>query len=321
MTTLYVDNSTLSALAACDTRVLLRYIHGWTGAEDSMALEAGKAVHTALEVFFKTNDRKQALTAFRAAYEAWADAHVPPAPPREMLWVLKYSYQNVRDIVRTWMRRHPLHAEPYKVFPDLVEIGFTYPLADDVMFYGRYDGVVEEKASGQLYVMDHKTTGQLSSDWAETFRLSTQMTGYIWAAEQLMGKRITGAIINGIQISKLPDAIQNKDGSIRKCKDHGIPIDECRHSHVKDTLAITQRTPEQIDTWKTQTLKLIRRLQKLIAKHPTVETIGQAQQQGMFAAACRFCAFKTFCELNRPVDRLPAMLKHEPWKPYEPEAA
>lgn len=316
---LYVDNSTLSALAACDMRALLRFVHGWTSSEESMALQTGIAIHTALEVYFKTSQPLTALKAFREAYQAWADEHVPANPTDEQRWVVKYSFDNVRDILKTWLRRHPLDQEPYKVFPDLVEVGFAFPLAEDIIFYGRYDAIVEERTSGQLMVLDHKTTGQFTSDWAQAFRTSTQITGYTWAAMQLLGKRVAGAIINGIQISKLPDLLQNKDGSFRKCREHGLGVDECRLTHVKESLAITQRTPEQIAQWQAGTIKLARRLQKLIAKHPTLDTLGDVQTQGMYANACRWCDFRAFCEVGRPVDRLPQMLTYRPWKPYEPK--
>lgn len=316
-TPLYVDNSTLAALAACDTRAMLRYVHGYSSQEESFALQTGTAVHTALEVYFKTGERKPALQAFRAAYEDWALEHVPAAPEKSQLWTLRYAFENVRDIVRTWIKRHPLADEPYTVYPDLVEIGFAFPIADDVIFYGRYDGIVEEKASGQYFVLDHKTTGQLTSDWAASFRLSTQMTGYVWAAQQLLDKPVGGAIINGIQISKLPDIITNKDGSIRKCREHGIGIDECRLTHVKESFAITQRDARQIEQWKRQALKLAARLQMLKTRFPEIQDLPKLQTQGMFAGACRYCDFKAFCETGRQVERVDQMLTYNPWQPYK----
>lgn len=323
---LYIDNSTMAAVAKCDLSALLRYAHGWTSQEESYALTCGTAVHAALEHYFKTGDAKAARQIFRhgngddfAGYEQWANENVPVANEAATGWAARYSYNNVRDILKTWMRRHPLEDEPYRVFPDLVEIGFSFPLTDGIHFYGRYDAIVEEKASGQLFVLDHKTTGQLSSDWAHSFRLATQISGYTWAAQQLLGKRVSGAIINGIQISKLPDPVPNKDGTIRKCREHGIGIDECRLTHAKESLAIVQRTPEQIDHWMAQAIILAKRFRKLLRDHPTLESLAQARTQGMFASACRFCDFRSFCEVGRPFDRVQQMLKYNPWKPYEPK--
>lgn len=316
---LHMDNSTMAALAACDTRALLRYGHGWTSQEESFALQCGTAVHEALETYFKTGDRKQALKRFRAVYQEWAEANVPPVNEAATNWVGRYSFDNVRDILKTWLRRHPLEQEMYTVYPDLVEIGFSFPLDDETIFYGRYDAIVEEKQTGNFYVLDHKTTGQLTSDWAHTFKMSTQITGYTWAAMQLIGKPVAGAIINGIQISKLPDPIPNKDGTIRKCRTHGIPIDECRLTHVGESLAITQRTEQQIAQWKRGAQRLAKRWRYLLKQYPTPESVSDANQQGMFAGACRYCDFRSYCEVGRPADKLSQMLKHAPWKPFNPE--
>lgn len=654
---LHIDNSTFNATASCDTRALLRYVHGYTSQDDSLALRAGTAIHTCLEVYFKTGDRKEALKAFRADYEEWAAANVPIDG-----WPVKYAFENIRDILKTWMRRHPLAQEPYKVFPDLVEVGFSFILdeQEQIYFYGRYDAIVEEKASGQLYVLDHKaqplwsrlltptgwrcmgdvrvgdqviggsgapttvtgksraklmptyrvefndggvtycsdehlwlvktptskvwttlkletllrrlpttkfyvpttrighyqnatttptakilplepylvgaligdgylngtcvqfstaeeemanhvrralpldtqlvknkgnnytyvlkrrdqtnsvlngvralgmdkhlssthripadylyanrvarvdllqglmdtdgcisggylmydtisrglvddvvelirslggiarwrkrtgtkqqayrinfrlpdniipfrlsrkcaryaqalkkprkwqlrryiksitrvadeicqcitvadetacyftddhivthnSTGQITSDWAHAFKLSTQMTGYVWAAQQLLGgKRVSGAIINGIQVSKLPDIKYKLNGEVYKCREHGVGIDECRLTHTKESLAITQRDPHEIEGWKRDAVRLAKKYRRLVAKYPTVESVSTAPQQGKFANACKFCDFKAYCEVGRPAAQIATMLKHEPWRAYDVRAA
>lgn len=318
---LHIDNSTLSALSKCDTMALLRYGFGWTSEGESAALQCGTAIHTALEVYFKTASVKQAQAAFQTAYEAWSDANIPAAPERHQMYLLRYAYENVADILATWLKRHPLNAEPYKVYPDLVEIGFSFPLADGVLFYGRYDAIVEERNTGMFYVLDHKTTGQITADWAHTFKTSTQITGYTWAAQQLIGKPVAGAIINGIQISKLPDVRFKSNGEAYRCKEHGIGVDECRLTHTKESLAITQRDTQQIEAWKSGAIRLARRWQKLLAKYPTAESVSTAQQQGMFSGACRYCDFRNYCEVNRPADKLAQMLVHNPWAPYEVRAA
>lgn len=315
---LHIDNSTFSAVAQCDTRALLRYVHGWTSQDESIALKAGTAAHACLETYFKTGDRKQALQALRTNYEEWAAQNVPVDG-----WNVKYAFENVRDLLKTWMRRHPLEQEPYKVFPDLVEVGFSFVLdeQEQIYFYGRYDAIVEERASGQFYVLDHKTTGQLTSDWAHSFKLSTQITGYTWAAQQILGgKRVSGAIINGIQISKLPDVRTKLDGTPYKCKEHGTGVDECRLMHAKESLAITQRDPHEIEGWQRDAVRLAKKYRRLVAKYPTVESVSTAPQQGKFANACKFCDFKAYCEVGRPAAQIATMLRHEPWKPFDPNA-
>ena len=141
---LWIDNSTFNATASCDTRALLRYVHGWTSQDDSLALRAGTAIHACLSNLLqdrRSESGPESLPCRR--YEEWAAANVPIDG-----WPVKYAFENIRDILKTWMRRHPLAQEPYKVFPDLVEVGFSFILdeLEQIYFYGRYDAIVEEKA-------------------------------------------------------------------------------------------------------------------------------------------------------------------------------
>jgi len=65
---LYVDNSTLKAVASCSTQALMRYGLGWSSAEQSGPLNAGTAVHAGLERWFKGGTTSQALDAFDKAF-------------------------------------------------------------------------------------------------------------------------------------------------------------------------------------------------------------------------------------------------------------
>ena len=81
---------------------------------------------------------------------------------------------------------------------------------------------------GGYVVVDHKTTGFINSMWTDQWAMDGQVTGYIWAARQLLrDKPVMGAFINGVQFSKLPN-----DG-VRKCKDHGVKYAECGPMHAK----------------------------------------------------------------------------------------
>jgi PD-(D/E)XK nuclease superfamily len=69
-----------------------------------------------------------------------------------------------------------------------------------IEYGGIFDGLVE--FSGNVYVLEHKTTSQLGSYYFNQFKPNNQITGYVWAARQLSGKRVGGAILNAIGVYK-----------------------------------------------------------------------------------------------------------------------
>ena len=51
-------------------------------------------------------------------------------------------------------------------------------------------------------MLEHKSTSQLGSYYFDQFKPNNQVTGYVWAAGLLSGKRVGGAIINALGIYK-----------------------------------------------------------------------------------------------------------------------
>jgi hypothetical protein len=306
---LYVDNSMLRAAARCDTELMLRYLLGYTTPDEGPPLRAGIAAHEALAAHLRGASRNEALAVFRGHYAAWAEAHVDPEGPLQRL-----TYENTATILAQWLRTRPLTSLPFEVHPDLVEVGFAVPLLDGVIFCGRLDALVIDRERREFYVLDHKTTGRLDATWARQFRNDSQLSGYVWAAQQHTGNRVVGAFINGIEFARLPS------DPTRKCRDHGVAYAECRALHAKHELLIVQRTAEQLDQWTRSASELARRVQRLAASARVVRdisaTMSHAAQQGMFHGACAWCQFQDFCAAGRPATMLPAFL-HEPWQPYE----
>lgn len=69
------------------------------------------------------------------------------------------------------------------------------------IYCGRFDGVIQW---GDLtLVIDHKTTGKLGdgSYYFKQFRPNLQMSGYVWAAEKIFGRRVHGVLINVLHMT------------------------------------------------------------------------------------------------------------------------
>lgn len=307
---LYIDNSTLKAEARCSTEVMLRYAWDWTTPEDRAALRAGTAYHALAEAHFKGAGASDALGAFDASYREFAEANVADTD--------RLAYGNLRRICARWLALHPLAKLPFAVTPDFVEVGFAFPLDDsgDFILCGRLDGLPTYE--GARWVLEHKSTGRITPDWLDGFSLDSQLTGYIWAAQQHTGVPIAGAFLNAIEFSKLPGGPTPTGAAPRKCPEHKVSFAECGDLHMTSRIVMVTRTPEAIEEWRKTALHLARRYRDRLRNWPTLDMLHRIRMTGTFNNSCRFCTFKQFCKLGRPAQYIAdGNLVQEPWRPYE----
>lgn len=319
--TLALDNTILKSVAACHTQAVLRHVHGLTSEEESAALAAGTAAHEALALWLGGAGRGPALAAFTAAYASMA-ALVEDRiarDPQAAKFLGRFRVENLAAILDRYFETNPLDRLPFEAVESLIEVAYEVPLDDagEFIFTGRLDAIVRERASGQLYVLDHKTTGQIDVKWAGGFRLDSQMTGYVWAAEQTLGERVAGVYINGIEFSKLPS-------SDRKCarpwgngqQPHGVPFSECGSEHASFNLLQFDRAPWQLESWHETALGLARKYAKLKEIHTDWrDGLTMVAMQGTFHGACKWCQFSEFCAAGRPTHALDTMFVWKPWSP------
>lgn len=328
-----LDNTLFRSVVTCHTAAVLRHVHGFSArdAEDAFALRAGSAIHEGLACYFRGNrlpdgtaaapesvllDGYGEPTAGRHAsyegYRTFADAAVHP----DVAWQQRFTAENVRRVLASWIAAHPLVALPFKVpDPALIEVPFTVPLDEhgDVLLSGRMDGFVTETASGAWRLLENKTTGRVSDRYVESFDLDSQPSHYTFAALAALRERpdlpaFEGMFLNVIELAKLPD-------STRECKTHGVPYRECSGLHLKAIIALVRRSPREIDEWCRDALALAATYVRLSAEYATVESIPDVPQQGKFTGACRYCQFFKFCQAGRPTFALDDFLVKDEWSP------
>lgn len=307
MTPLVVDNSLLKD-TVCTTKALLRHKHGYTSREDSAALKAGSAAHAALAAYFDPQAdlggplwRPRALDVLKRDYAAWSHANVPPDN--------RLSYENVSRILGAWFDAHPIDSFPFKVRH--VETGFSFVLTDWLTICGRID-MDAEMSDGSLYVVDHKSTGNITPWWLAAFRLDSQFSTYVSGMiEHLGGSKVAGGIVNAIEFSKIP-------ASNTKCRQHGTPYAECGVQHVVDRsqMITVDRTPRQLAQWRRDAIKNARKYRDACEMYPELRDITRAPMEGTFYGACTNCSFKDFCEAGRPMDLVDSMLVVDRWEPF-----
>ena len=315
--TVYVDNTILRCAASCSLHTVLRHVLHQRNSETGAALRAGTAAHEALAAYFTSLAKRQppdtsvalGLAAFAEHYEQWANENV--------LNEDRLAFSNLHPIMSEWMEtRHSTALPFFCADPNEVEVGFAYPLDESgkYVFFWRIDLIGHSRHDGKWYIVDHKTTGRIDQFWAGSFRLDTQVTGYLWAALQ-HNPDVQGVYINGLEFRKL-------NSSDTKCRVHGMSYADCRLApeHLKFEVAgPIHRTVEQMERWRVNALALAQKYEHYALNFANFDLLQYAEMEGPFTNACRFCDFQEFCSLGQHPEQLPALgFVYDEWMPYNP---
>lgn len=182
-------NSRLKVFLECRKKYYWNYVVGLEPKEKSDALSIGGAVHEGLYAFyrdFSTRPREErVITAIAAAVKEVDEANIPPERKiavREMTitvldqYLERYKEDNL-EIIRAEM--------PFEI------------IIGRYLYTGRIDLLA--RLNGDLYVVEHKTTGLQLDKFIKTFVLDFQTTGYTYAARRITGENVIGAIVNGMK--------------------------------------------------------------------------------------------------------------------------
>lgn len=306
-----IDNSILESVAICTTQVVMRYVWHLSPPEEAAPAFNGKCGHEALAHFFISGgDVEGALSVFEQLYRKFSDENVLPDD--------RLSWENTRDILEAWMTKRPIEKLPFVPIAELIEKGYSAELAPGITFFGLVDMPTREKITNALYPCDHKFTGNITAWWLKKFRLSSQMTGYMWLTAQKFGEPVPAFYINAIEIKKLPR-------SNRKCPTHKQPYIECtqnihqRFEHIKCELKVGGRTPEVMERWKAEAIYYAKKFGLIRQMFPDYDYLPAIPMEGMFNNGCTFCDFREFCAMARPANQLETMFVKEKWAPWERE--
>lgn len=209
------------------------------GNSRAMALEAGTAVHEVLAAIRLVSLQRQGLSLhvhfhgerlfgadrWRDMYETYAQGDDQRRSELNMCLQALYNgpfYDDPRDKRRTRNNLEDACIAYYDKFdfnmpvwvedihdPESrvgIEIPYRIPMrvttptgTVDFAFTGRIDAIQVHKTRGPV-VIDNKTASRLTDSWANSFRMSNQLTGYVVAARMLYDPSITWAGVHGIAI-------------------------------------------------------------------------------------------------------------------------
>jgi len=297
-----VDNTILKSVAVCHTQAALQHVLGLTTSEDAKQLLAGQYAHETLAWWLCKRPIEEALGRLKP-YKEWCEGKVPEDDP--------LAYRNVRKIMRSWLKQHPLETWQLIVKPEEVEVPLSAVLLPKegkrgrVVMVALLDALAKRRTGGR-YSVDHKTTRNVNEYFTDEQEDSAQFSGQLWLAAQ-HDVRLAGIFINAIEFWKVPS-------SSRRCTQHGTTYEECGLQHLKHKLFCITRTPHEIKTWEVTARGLVQEFLQLREQVKTVEDVRKLPMQGRFTRACRNCSFRDFCRMGRPLGSAKSFL-HRPWDP------
>jgi hypothetical protein len=201
-------------------------------------------------------------------------------------------------------------AQPYKVLSTEQIVGCPLDAAGEIHFWGKRDMLVRDKATGMVLPLDHKTTGQVNHYWQGSWTLSSQLPGYVWLTGKETGELVTGAYVNAIQLSLLPQ-------SSRRCPIHKMKYSECSLEHTVFKRLYYDYPQGIINGWRSTAIMLSKRLLMIKERYPTLEYVRYAPQEGLFNRSCAYCQFFKYCQAGRYPHSADTFLTYNKFAPWE----
>ena len=305
-----INNSLLKLLAACETQAYLRWGQEliWKEKQGAGPMEVGQILHVALAAWLQGEEQSTILATFDAGWPVII-GDIPPQQAR-------LQYANVRLCLQHWMAQQPRRDMNVLQTETMFEVPLGTRNGEEIVYYGTPDTLVEWK--GEKYIIDHKSTGDITDDWSAQWTMDSGLQGYVWGLRQL-GHAVKGAFVNGIEVTRLPPW----DGNLeKKCQTHKVKYKECQPVHVKGQwVGPLFWSDARLAQWKRDVLAQVGRLVWL--RHEAgrdglldnVKMDGQWRWPGCNGGRGRApCQYRGFCQAGRPVQGMQQMMVHADWR-------
>jgi len=197
-----INASSVDIIMTCPRKAQYALAMNLRSEDESEALTFGKAIHAALEEFYKQIPGQRNIDAIHAAFDAAAVNLLVPAGE-------KRSRDNGHKIISRYCEVYA--NDPWMVYRDkdgpFVERSFDLPydLAHEfppflIRVHGQMDAILQNTDTGEVVIVDHKTTSTVS-DLLNRVKPNLQFSLYAWAANQ-MGIKVDRVMVNAIQVAK-----------------------------------------------------------------------------------------------------------------------
>lgn len=192
-----ISRSGYEALSRCRRKYYYGYLFSKTGLSSTAPawnLIIGLGVHKGLEVILFGGSAVEAALAAKEEFEAQASSI--KEKDAYTLNSISEASALVQALTIGWFyAKREAFFEQFEVVT--VEKEVEVLLSSNVALMARADAVVRDKASGELFILNWKTTSS-TSDWTKHWSYDIQMWTEALAVEGALGERVAGTIVEGL---------------------------------------------------------------------------------------------------------------------------
>lgn len=196
-----INSSSADLIHTCRKKAFYALKVGARPDTESSALLFGSALHKALEAFYITPPECRSLQFVTDTFVDYASATKLAELPSDD----KRSIKNGQKIIEKYFQVYA--SDPWVTVVDkrgpVVERSFEFKADnyDGLYLHGQIDALMQNTETGEVVVVDHKTSSSLGSDFMNRIKPNLQFSTYAWAANK-MGFNVGRVMVNGIQVAK-----------------------------------------------------------------------------------------------------------------------
>lgn len=191
----------------------------------------GQGIHVALDAYYSNPPKDRTFDVLESTFTEWVEHRKSLMEEQSgPLWSSdKEMITEIKTLGLSMLRHYQLWSVVHDTRWNFLSTEETFdlplPFCDDdsIRFAGRFDGVVEEKDTGDLYLLEFKTTKRMAN-MRHQYR-SMQGTAYVWAAQQVYGLNLKGILYRALLKKQPSDPRPLKRGGFSQAKNQSTSFE------------------------------------------------------------------------------------------------
>lgn len=241
-----LDSTKIKAFQSCPRKYFFSYILGWQSDTPNVHLAFGSGWHEALEHLHTSGmGDRQVEEAFLIFQKTFNEEF-----PQQMLSD-QHKGKNEENALRALQEYARVYRnEEMEVL--FTETAGTVPIREDRVLHWKSD-LIFESPRGEIWSLEHKTTGRGGSSWKQRWSLDFQISAYAYALSALFSDRIedvAGVKVNGAILRKSGNNEFVRIPCRKSLEDNKLWLQEANHwiDMIEWNMDILRRTSVQDST-------------------------------------------------------------------------